>query len=538
VPIPGSRGIRQGTGLARLIVVFVGLLLPCVLQATVYTVKAGGGGNYTTIQACANATVAGDTCTVYAGTYNEVVTLSRAGTGTNGVCSACITFTANPGDTVNIYGFAIAANYNIVRGFTITDPSLTHASAGVLFTAATTGVQILNNTITQVGMGNSCIRISGSSSGWSSYAVFSGNSISWCSAVPGQVNLNAATGITAYGYHLLVENNVISHTANGVGISGTNIVMRGNTYGPVDALNDFGPQQNHIDYIEVGPTSNLLIENNYEHDILGVGGAHAWLMQNHTASYSIQRFNTIYNVGSGYGDFEYPFIKDYNNTIVNDALQTSILVGNFKNGATNSAFVNDLIYNSANPPGTSQQYYAVDSSSLPGFVSGHNLAWDTACSPETLTHCTFGLMLTDRGSVYADPQFVNPDSDFHLQTGSPALNAGTYLTTVASGDSGSGTSLIVNDAGFFQDGYGITGVNSDCIAVTTVTNDVCITAVNYQTNTLTLASSIPRSAGDPVWLSSDARGRQVLFRTAPNIGAIFDPGPPPAPPTGLMAFPQ
>ena len=109
---------------------------------------------------------------------------------------------------------------------------------------------------------------------------------------------------------------------------------------------------------------------------------------------------------------------------------------------------------------------------------------------------------------------------------------------MASGDSGSGTSLIVNDAGFFQDGYGITGINSDCIAVTTVTNHVCITAVNYQTNTLTLASSITRSKGDPVWLYSDSTGRQVLFGNAPNIGATLDAGSRPAPPTNLTATPH
>src|SRR5438552_2763784 len=45
---------------------------------TNYTVQAGGGGNYTTIQACATAMSSGDTCTVYAGTYNEFVSSSNA----------------------------------------------------------------------------------------------------------------------------------------------------------------------------------------------------------------------------------------------------------------------------------------------------------------------------------------------------------------------------------------------------------------------------------------------------------------------------
>jgi hypothetical protein len=47
-------------------------------RAANYTVKPGGGGNYATIRACASALSAGDTCTVYAGTYNEDVTLARA----------------------------------------------------------------------------------------------------------------------------------------------------------------------------------------------------------------------------------------------------------------------------------------------------------------------------------------------------------------------------------------------------------------------------------------------------------------------------
>jgi hypothetical protein len=501
------------------------------------TVKSGGGGDYTTIQACANATSAGDTCVVYAGTYNEVVTLSHAGTGTSGVCSACITYTVNPGDTVNVYGFTVSASYNIISRFTITDPTFSHALAGVYFSNAYTGVQILNNTITQVGQGYPCVSMRPSQP--DPYTTITGNTISWC----GQ-NANVAHGATVYGDNSVFLNNSISHTPNGIAISGSNIVVRGNSYGPVNDAVDFpGCHEEqgcdtHVDYVEFGSNVlHALIESNYEHDILGVGGAHAWLMQS-TSSYSIQRFNTISNVGSGYlladtGGFSY--IKDYNNTIVNDLTQASDTgIACWNSPANNGAFLNDLMYNDTNPPGTSTEYY-VTGSGVTGFVGSHNLAWDTACSPETLAHCTFGRMLTDSGNVYADPLFVNPNGDWSLQQGSPALNAGTYLTTVASNDSGSGTSLIVNDVGYFQ-AFGIPGVTADCIAVTSTTNHVCITAVNYQTNTLTLASSITRTQGDSVWLYSDSTGRQVLFGTAPNIGATFGPSSPAAP-TGLQAFP-
>jgi hypothetical protein len=135
----------------------------------------------------------------------------------------------------------------------------------------------------------------------------------------------------------------------------------------------------------------------------------------------------------------------------------------------------------------------------------------------------------------------NPSNDYNLQAGSPAIAAGTYLTTVASGDTGSGTSLVVNDASYFQDGYGLSNANStvspDCIAITTVSNHVCITAVNYSTNTLTMASGFSRSPGDSIWLYSKSDGVQVLTGSASDMGA-YPSGSgnnPPAPPTGLSA---
>jgi len=74
------------------------LLLGLQAEATTYSVKAGGGGNFTTIQACANAAVAGDTCTVFAGTYSGWTQ------PTSGSAGKPITFQANPGDTVTLTG--------------------------------------------------------------------------------------------------------------------------------------------------------------------------------------------------------------------------------------------------------------------------------------------------------------------------------------------------------------------------------------------------------------------------------------------------
>src|SRR5579884_4273163 len=68
---------------------------------TNYTGKAGGGGNFTTIPACATAMAAGDTCTVFAGTYNENVTVPA------GAAGSYKTLTVNGNDVVIVHGFTL-----------------------------------------------------------------------------------------------------------------------------------------------------------------------------------------------------------------------------------------------------------------------------------------------------------------------------------------------------------------------------------------------------------------------------------------------
>ena len=531
----------------KFLVAFIALFLLCVTaQATTYTVKAGGGGNFTTIQACANAAVnPGDTCAVYAGTYNEAVTLSHSGTGSSGVCTACITFQVNPGDTVQVYGFRVLASYVVINGFLITDPALSHARAGVDIDGSWTGVQVLNNTITQVGA-DPCVMSHGSTP--ASFITISGNTISWCGAVPGQPNAGVRTGIEIAGDHFLVQNNVISHTINGMSGDEDHSMIRGNTWGPVNDAADFpgchetSGCDTHADFVELIQSSNtrgyVVIEGNIENNILGVGGAHAWIGNPASGSvHVISRFNTEYSVGSGYlanngGTTNISYWKDYNNTLISNQTQgvgggngTGVWVG-----APNGAFLNNLMYNDVNPSGAQVAYYSVDGTSSTGFVSGHNLAFDTGCVAGTKSSCTNGLFSTDAGNVYGDPKLVNPTTDFHLQPSSPAIGAGGPLTA-ANGSGSSSTALTVNDAGFFQDGYGIAGVQPDWIRVGASTT-VRVSSINYATNVITLATAISWNNSDPVYLYKDSKGNLVLGGVLPNIGADQGPvGPPPTPPT-------
>jgi hypothetical protein len=141
------------------------------------------------------------------------------------------------------------------------------------------------------------------------------------------------------------------------------------------------------------------------------------------------------------------------------------------------------------------------------------------------------------GDVQGNPLFVNasttpPDDktdstlpNLDLQAGSPAKDAGGALTTVANADTGSGTSLVVSDAGYFQDGtFAPPGtVQADWIAVGTVSNTVQISSINFSTNIITLANSVSRSDGQSVWPYKKSDGARVLYGTAPDAGAYEVP---------------
>jgi hypothetical protein len=159
--------------------------------------------------------------------------------------------------------------------------------------------------------------------------------------------------------------------------------------------------------------------------------------------------------------------------------------------------------------------------------------------------CTYAGTGPCSATKYGDPSFVNPDltntlsqnlfasvhgyaltpvPDLSLQSTSGAIDAGTWLTT-ANGGGVSSATLVVADAGFFQDGSagsdlarGVTFF-PDWIAIGNVFNAVQISKINYSTNTITLASPMSWSNNDPVWLYKKSDGVRVLYGSAPDIGA-------------------
>jgi hypothetical protein len=511
------------------------------LEATTYTVKTGGGGNYTTIQACANVAVAGDTCVVYAGTYSETVTPANSGTAGNS-----ITYAVNPGDCVTVTGFSLGSLSYITLGTpsanTCTNGSLNYS--GFEITGQVIWTQISNmvfqNNYAHSNSGQ-CFHTSGGGPfGSSSFNSLLNNIITFC----GGIGAGLTGGINIEGDHWLIDSNNFSHLQSAVQLYGSFNVVRNNNFGPLNTT-DYASQ--HTQPLESTcsgdfPLVHMLYENNVSHDWRGPN-AHAFLMRD-TGSCgmtgNIIRFSPAYNLGSDWtaNDTNSQKTYAYNNSVSNIELDQSpknFSSYTFTFNDTGNVVVNMIFLDNTRPASSDWCIY-VDTSSEPGFVENHNLCFLTGYNgPWQQPYSGYTYSATD--IFNQNPMFVNSSGDLHLQAGSPAIQEGGPLTAVSGSDTGSGTSLIVNDAGFFQDGYGIPGVQADWIRVGATTT-VQVSSVNYSTNTLTLASGISRSAGNPVYLYKNSNGTIVLFGSAPDMGAFPFSVAPPNPPTNLTAVPH
>ncbi len=237
----------------------------------------------------------------------------------------------------------------------------------------------------------------------------------------------------------------------------------------------------------------------------------------------IVRHNYIYSNGTA-GIFFKPISnlrphdnRIYNNTIFHNGRGFDIAPG-FQAGITYSEWPTDPLLPTGNIIINNIVFDNIDSYQNAG--NG---------DPAFNDHLIYELN-TYINNLETDPLFANPDindptnflkPDLSLMLNSPAIDKGMALTSVANADDGNGVELVVNDAGYFQDGsWAPTGkVNPDRIAVGTVGNTVQISSIDYDLNTITLKNEITRENGDSVWLYMNSSGTVVLHGSSPDIGA-------------------
>jgi hypothetical protein len=469
----------------QVIVMSVLLVAGSAWAQTTRTV-CSSGCDHTTIQACFNAVVAGDTCLVSSGTYSESPTLSTTGT---------------------------AGNIITIQGTGATKPVVT----GTLNFQNMNYVTIAGLSLESTGNGIECDPFAGGDCDWIVVRDndFDGNFIA----------------VQIYGDDVLISGNTFDNQTNDIiRQHGDRWTIRNNT-----VVSETDSNDEHMDFWQsfcsVGMTiprkgaTETLIENNVYRDISG-GNVH-FSLTNSTDDCSgtsgvriIVRYNRISDIGSRPffidANGQHPNALDnvlYNNTVVDTGGQTT-WVANY-DGSRDSSGINNLLYNATVLSGVTG--FRVTT----GWAQSYTLYFDPG---GTMTFS--GAAASETGAVKnQNPLFVNhATGNFTPNTGSPAIDAGGPLTTVAGADTGSGTALRVVRAEFFQPGWG--GADPDFVAVGTVGNTVQIASINYGTNTLTLVSGISRSDGDPVWLYRDSDGTVVLQGSAPDIGAVETTIPP------------
>jgi len=114
-------------------------------------------------------------------------------------------------------------------------------------------------------------------------------------------------------------------------------------------------------------------------------------------------------------------------------------------------------------------------------------------------------------NLTADPKFADESGrDFNLQSDSPLIDAGAFLTqTLAAGD---GTAIPVADASYFYDGYGIPGETGDEIQFDGQTQTAIVVGIDYDQNILHVDRPM-------TW--TDGAGLALRYAGgAPDMGAI------------------
>lgn len=473
------------------------------VEATTYAVKAGGGGGFTTVQSCANTAVAGDTCVVYAGTYAGWTQ------ATSGFAGSPITFTSHPGDIVSIN-----SQVNISRCSYITISNLSFTVTGTTIQGNGTSAHniISNNTAVSTMFGISC----GLGSNGSDNQLLD-NTITFASYAT-----NAPCFIV-YGDRNLFDGNTCSGGGGDfLDVGGTNIVVRNNYYHDING----SLSGEHLDLVQVegaGTTPTLtfsLIERNVEKNCTNdSGNCHAIIIRTGTgpvADTVIYRYNYVENLDGSGGNIggsgdDVPNCWFYNNTIVTGTdFAANGQCGGWQNAPTGAAY-NNICYNVTAGNTNWSPFYDFSSGGLVenanlAYTAGYSGGWGAPYTSET----TYAALHNQ------NPLFANYPTDGTLSSTSPARGAGVALTTVAATDTGSGTTLIVENAHGFQPGWA--GIQGDWIRIGSSTT-VQISAIDYNTNTITLASGISRSSGNPVYLYKDSNGSVVLLGSRPDLGA-------------------
>jgi chitodextrinase len=379
-----------------------------------YVSTAGNDANagtqaspWRTIAHAATAAVAGSTVLIEAGSYAEDVKLQ-----VSGAAGSPVSFKANGGEAVNVRSFNVAASHVVIQNLTISGAS----GHCVTIQPALTDVTIRANQIRSCGADGIHFARPGNppSSNYTTGSLIAANTISGVG-----VSNRAANDMTLYANYLTVLGNEMTGSPNdAIDLWGDHITVRGNDIHDISNAvgnhNDaFQSWTGLADGAEGNPVTNLLVEQNRVVNVLG-SNAHGFMLEGPGHRNWVVRDNVFANIGSigmilgingsGIGSQS---LSVYNNTFFNAGPNDAVEF----NALDTGVFVNNIVQ------GGGGLYVAAGAA----VTENYNLL--------SATSINIGAGAND---VKAAPGFVNAAAgDFHLVSGSPAVNSGDNGTIVS-----------------------------------------------------------------------------------------------------------
>ncbi len=491
------------------------LAQPCMAET--YYVDGASGDNsnqgtapahpWKTIGKCAEQMREGDMCVVAAGVYEESVVPTHSGEA-----GSPITYVAKEGEPVVVRHFYLNGMAHIrIIGFEITHNTLSYNHGIVLYNSDY--CEVLNNKIHHIqsqGIRNNTYY------GNSNHNVIRGNTFAYtgCPETGSTDDCIGGVGIKLYGSNNLIEYNDISHTYDSFNTYGHYNVIRNNYFH--DFANSDFPNGSgdgaHVDFwqpysLQSSLTGYNLVEANFAKDIHEFN-SHFFQVRDERRL-GMDELIIRGNVGVRFGSYIAQFggvthSRLYNNTF-----------SDFFHGRPKSWNAVEYI---SEPKGTGTP--STDNHNFNNIYHNTNrddgriIYLGNGCLVSADHNYCEGSGTHESCGVTSNAQFVNySDDNFRLLSASSARNAGRAITTVVSPD-GTGTSFQVADAGFFVGGWEVTELTGRQLADTISVAGgpaVRISSIDYDTNIITVVSSISWNSGDAVVLSSQAQ--------VPSIGA-------------------
>jgi|GEM_PF-2020450 len=370
-----------------------------------------------TIQKAADSVYAADTVYVEEGVYDE---RARVGSGHSGSPWAMISFIAN--GNVKMQGFSVYGNYVRIKGFNITSvvPGWTTVAYGIFV------------------QGDYCIIEDNYIYYCPNSGICTATISDGCVIRNNKLQRNTLAGMEIDGTNHLIENNeiwdtIVYHTptnstltydSNGAFYHGSGHVFRGNYIHDITFTNPetlgYHP---HIDAFQTwAGVSNVLFEKNliYMPEYVDEPGNSlaGWMLARAT-NITIRNNIVIIHRGTETGGGGCSNLSILNNVFVGSLGYSGGWPGGVMlENAPYSTVKNNIIYDQVN------QVIYLYGTTLTGLDIGYNLAYNSDGS--NVSAYTYTVQPSDLWNV--NPMFMNPSGmDYHLQSGSPAIDNGTSV---------------------------------------------------------------------------------------------------------------